>query len=103
MDWFQIREGVCQAYISSAHLFNFYAEYIMWNARLDKAQAGFKIAGGNMNSLKYADDILSVLMAESKEELMSFLMKVKEESQKPGLKLNIQQMKIMASSPITSG
>ena len=102
MDWFQIRKGICQGCILSAYLFNFYAEYIRRNARLDEVQAGFKAAGGNINSLKYADDILSALMEESKEELMSFLMKVKEESEKVGLKLNIQKMKIMASSPITS-
>ena len=102
MDWFQIGKRIHQGCILSAYLFNFYAEYIRRNARLDEVQAGFKAAGGNINSLKYADDILSALMEESKEELMSFLMKVKEESEKVGLKLNIQKMKIMASSPITS-
>ena len=81
-------------------LFNFYAEYIMWNARLDEAQTGIKFAGWNINNLRYADD--TTLMAESEEELKSLLMKVKEESEKAGLKLNIQKTKIMASSPITS-
>ena len=80
-------------------LFNLYAEYIMWNAGLDEAQAGIKIAGRNINNVRYVDD--TTLMAES-EELKSFLMKVKEESEKAGLKLNIRKMKIMASSPITS-
>ena len=82
-------------------LFNVYAEYIMQNARLDEAQAGIKIAGKNINNLRYADD--TTLMAESEEELKSFLMKVKEESEKVGLKLNIRKTKIMASGPITSG
>ena len=81
-------------------LFNFYAEYIMWNARLDEAQARIKIAGRNINNLRYTDD--TVLVAEGKEELKSLLMKVKEESEKVGLKLNIQKTKIMASNPITS-
>ena len=81
-------------------LFNFYAEYIMRNAGLDEAQAGIKIAGRNINNLRYADD--TTLMAENKEELRSLLMKVKEESEKVGLKLSIQETKIMASSPITS-
>ena len=81
-------------------LFNFYAEYIMRNAGLEEAQAGIKIAGRNVNDLRYADD--TTLMAESEEELKSLLMNVKEESEKAGLKLNIQKMKIMASSPITS-
>ena len=99
-DWFQIGKGVCQGCILSPCLFNLYAEYIMRNARLDEAQAGIKIAGRNINNLRYADD--TTLMAESKEELKSLLMKVKEESQKAGLKLNIQKAKIMASSPITS-
>ena len=84
----------------SPGLFNFYAEYIMWNASLDEAQAGVKIAGRNIHNLKYTDDI--TLIAESDEELKSLLMKVKEESEKPGLKCNIQKMKIMASSSITS-
>ena len=81
-------------------LFNFYAEYIMWNARQDESQAGIKISVRNTNNLRYADD--ATLMAESEEELKSFLMKVKEESEKAGLKLNIQETKIMASGPITS-
>ena len=81
-------------------LFNLYAEYIMWSARLEEVQAGIKIAGRNINNLGYADDI--TLMAESEEELKSLLMKVKEESEKVGLKLNIQKTKIMASGPITS-
>ena len=98
-DWFQIGKGVCQGCILSPCLFNFYAEYIMRNAGLYGAQAGIKIAGRNINNLKYADD---TLMAESKEELKSLLTKVKEESQKAGLKLNIQKTKIMASGPITS-
>ena len=99
-DWFQIGDGVCQGCILSPCLFNFYAEYIMQNARLDEAQAGIKIAGRNINNLTYADD--TTLMAESEEELKSLLMKVKEESEKVGLKLNIQKTKIMASGPITS-
>ena len=81
-------------------LFNFYAEYIMRNARLDEAQTGLKIAGGNINNLRYADD--TTLMAESEEELKSLLMEVKEEHEKAGLKLNIQKPKILASGPITS-
>ena len=81
-------------------LFNFYAEYIMWNSGLDEVQAGIKIAGRNINNLRYADD--TTLMAESEEQLKSLLMKVKVESEKVGLKLNIQKMKIMASGPITS-
>ena len=99
-DWFQIGKGVHQGYILSPCLFNLYAEYIMQNAGLDKAQAGFKIAGRNINNLRYADD--TALMAESKEELKSLLIKVKEENEKVGLKLNIQKTKIMASVPITS-
>ena len=99
-DWFQIRKGVRQGCILSPCLFNLYAEYIMWNARLDEAQAGIKIAGRNINNLRYADEI--TLMAESEEELKSLLMKVKEESEKVGLKLSIQKTKIMASGPITS-
>ena len=95
----KIGKGVCQGCILSPCLFNLHAEYIMWNAWLDKAQAGIKIAGRNINNLRYADD--TTLMAESKEELKSSLMKVKEESEKAGLKLNIQKTKIMASSPIT--
>ena len=99
-DWFQIRKGVHQGCILSPGLFNFYAEYIMRNTGLDEAQAGIKIAGRNINNLKYADD--TTLMAESEEELKSFLMKVKEESEKVGLKLNIQKTNIIASGPITS-
>ena len=99
-DWFQIGKGVCQGCIVSPCLFNFYAEYIMRNARLGEAQAGIKIVRRNISNLRYADD--TTLMAESKETLKSFLMKVKEESEKVGLNLNIQKIKIMASSPITS-
>ena len=99
MDWFQIGKGVHQGCILSPCLFNLDAEYIMWNARLDEAQSGIKIAGRNINNLRYADD--TTLMAESKE-LKSRLMKGKEESEKVGLKLNIQKTKIMASGPITS-
>ena len=98
-DWFQIRKGICQGCILSLCLFNLFAEYIMRNARLDEAQAGIKIARRNINNLRYADD--TTLMAES-EELKSLLMKVKEESEKVGLKLNIQEKKIMASGPFTS-
>ena len=100
IDWFQIGKGVCQGCILSPCLFNFYAEYIMRNAGLEETQARIKIAGRNINNLKYADD--TTLMAGSEEELKSLLMKVKEESEKVGLKLNIQKTKIMASSPITS-
>ena len=99
-DWSQIGKGVCQGYILSPCLFNLYAEYIMRNTGLEKAQARIKIAGRNINNLRYADD--TTLMAESEEELKSPLMKVKEEGEKVGLKLNIQETKIMASSPITS-
>ena len=97
-DWFQIGKGVCQGCILSPCLFNFYAEYIMRNAGLEEAQAGIKIAGRNINNLRYD----TTLMAETEEELKSLLMKVKEESEKVGLKLNIQKTKIMASSFITS-
>ena len=100
MDWFKIGKGVRQGHILSPCLFNLHAEYIMQNARLDEAQAGIKIAGRNINRLRYADDIN--LMAESEEELKSLLLKVKEESEKVGLMLNIQKTKIMASGPITS-
>ena len=100
MDLFQIGKGVYQDCIFSPCLFNLYAEDIMWNARLDEAQTGIKLAGRNINNLRYAED--PTLMAESEEELKSLLMKVKEESEKVGLKLNIQKIKIMASSPITS-
>ena len=99
-DWFQIGKGVCQGCILSPCLFNLYAEYTMRNAGLDEAQAGIKIAGRNINNLRYADD--TTLMAESEEELKSLLMKVKAESEKVGLKLNIQKTKIMVSGPITS-
>ena len=99
-DWFQIGKGVRQGCILSPCLFNLYAEYIMRNAGLEETQAGIKIAGRNINNLRYADD--TTLMAESEEELKSFLMKVKEESEKVGLKLNIQKTKIIASGPITS-
>ena len=98
--WFQIGERVCQVCILSSCLFNLYAEYIMRNIGLEEAQAGIKIAGRNINNLRYAGD--TTLMAESEEELKSLLMKMKEESGKVGLKLNIQKMKIMASGPITS-
>ena len=98
MDWFQIGKGICQGCILSPCLFNLYAEYIMQNTGLDEAQAGIKIAGRNINNLRYADE--TTLMAESKE-LKSFLMKVKEKSEKSGLKLNIQKTKIMASGPIS--
>ena len=98
-DWFQIGKGVHQGRILSPCLFNLYAEYIMRNAGLEEAQAGIKIAGRNSNNLRYADD--TTLMAES-EELKSLLMKVKEEREKAGLKLNIQKTKIMASGPTTS-
>ena len=99
-DWFQIGKGVRQGYILSPCLFNFYAEYIMRNAGLEEAQAGIKIARRNINNLRYADD--TTLMAESEEELKSLLMKMKEESEKVGLKLNVQKMKIMESGPIAS-
>ena len=99
-DWFQIGKGVHQGCILSPCLFNLHAEYIMRNAGLDEAQAGIKIAERNINNLRYADD--TTLMAESKEELKSLLMKVKEESEKVGLTLNIQKTKIMASDPNTS-
>ena len=98
-DWFQIGKGVRQGCILSPCLFNLYAEYIMRNAGLEEAQARIRVAGRNINNLRYADD--TTLMAES-EELKGFLMKVKEESKKVGLKLNIQKTKIMASSPIAS-
>ena len=99
-DWFQIGKGVCRGCILSPCLFNLYAEYIIKNAGLDEAQAGIKIAGRTINNLRYADD--TTFMAKSKEELKSLLMKVKEESGKVGLKLNIQKTNIMVSSPITS-
>ena len=100
-EWFQTGKGVCQGCIVSPCLFNLYAEYIMRNARLDEAQAGIKISGRNIHNLRYADD--TIIMAESKEELKSLLMKVKEQSKKVGLKLNIQKTKIkIASGPISS-
>ena len=99
-DWFQIGKGVRQGCILSPCLFNLYAESIMRNPGLDEAQAGIKIAGRNINNLRYADD--TTFMAESEEELKSLLMKVKEESEKVGLKFNIQKTKIMTSGPITS-
>src|SRR5574337_1256512 len=99
-DWFRIGNGVRQGCVLSPCLFNLYEEYIMRNAGLEEAQAGIKISRRNINNLRYADD--TALMAESEEELKSLLMKVKEESEKVGLKLNIQKTKIMASGPITS-
>ena len=100
MDWFQMGKRVCQGCILLPCLFNLYAEYIKQNAGLDESQAGIKTAGRNINKLRYTDD--PTLMAESKEELKSLLMEVKEENEKAGLKFNIQKTKIMASSPITS-
>ena len=99
-DWFQIEKGIRQGCILSPCLFNLYAEYITRNGGLEETQAGIKTAGRNISNLRYADD--TTLMAESEEELRSLLMKVKEESEKVGLKLNIQKTKIMASGPITS-
>ena len=99
-DWFQTGKGVCQGCILSPCLFNLYAEYIIRNTGLEEAQAGIKIAGRNINNLRYADD--NTLMAGNEEELKSLLMKVKEESEKVGLELNIQKTKIMASGLITS-
>ena len=99
-DWFQIGKGVCQVCILSSCLFNLYAEYIMRNAGLEETQARIKIAGRNVNNLRYADD--TTLMADSEEELKGFLMQVKEESEKAGLKFNIQKTKIRASGSITS-
>ena len=99
-DWFQIGKGVRQGCILSPCLFNLYAEFTLGNAGLDEAQAGIKTAGRNIKNFRYADDI--TLMAESEEEMKSLLMKVKEEIEKVGLKLNIQKMKIIASGPITS-
>ena len=100
LDWFKVGKGICQGCILSPCLFNLYAEYIMQNASLDEAQAGIKIAARNTSYLRYADD--TTLMEESEEELKNFLMKVKEDSGKVGLKLNIQKMKIMAFGPIIS-
>ena len=99
-DWFQIGKGVRQGCILSPCLFNLHAEYIMRNAGLEEAQAGIKIARRNINNLKYADD--TTLLAESEDEIKSLLMKLKEESEKTGLKVNFQKTKIMASSLITS-
>ena len=99
-DWFQIGKGVHQGCILSPCLFNMYAEYIMRNARLDESQAGIKFARRNINNFSYADD--TTFMAESKEEIRTLLMKVKKESEKVALKLNIQKAKIMASGPISS-
>ena len=99
-DWFQTGKGVHQGCLLLPCLFNLYAEYLMINAGLDKAQTGIKIARRNVNNLRYADD--TTLMAEREDELKNILMKVKEESEKVGLKLNIQKTKIMASGPITS-
>ena len=99
MDWFQIGKGLRQGCILSPCLFNSDAEYIMWNAGLDEAQTGIKITRKDINNLRYVDD--TILMAESREELKSLLMKVKEESEKAGLKLNSQKMKIIGSGPIT--
>ena len=99
-DWFKIGKGVQKSYIFSLCLFHFYAEYIMWNARLDEAQAGIKIARRNINNFRYVGD--TILMVESEEELKSLLMKVKEKSEQAGLKLNIEKTNIIAPSPITS-
>ena len=100
MDWFQIGKRIPKGCILSPCLFNLHAKYMLWNARLDEAQAGIKTARRNINNLRYADD--TTLNAESEEELKSLLMKVKEESEKVGLKLNIQKTKIMSSGSITS-
>ena len=100
IDWFHIGKGVCQGYILSPCLFNLYAEYIMKNAGLDEAQAGIKIGKRNINNFRYEDD--TTILAENEEELKSLLMEVKKESEKAGLKINIQKTKILASSPITS-
>ena len=99
MDWFKIGKGVRQGCVLSPCLFNLYAGYIVWNARLEESQAGIKIAGRNINNLRSADD--TTLMAERKEELKSLLIKVKEESEKAGLKLNIPKTKTMASGSMT--
>ena len=100
-DWFKIGKGVWQGYILSPCLFNLFRDKIMWNTRLNESQAGIKIAERNVNNLRYTDD--TTLMAESKEELKSLLMKVKQESKKTGIKLNIQKMKFMASYPSLHG
>ena len=99
MDLFQIMKGVCQGCILSPCLFSLYADYIMWNAKLDEAQAGIKIAGRNINNLRYGN---TTLITESEEKLNSLLMKVKEDGEKVGLKLSIQETNIMASGPINS-
>ena len=99
-EWFQTGKGVCQGCILSLCLFNLHADYIMQNAGMDKVQSGIKIAGRNINNLRYTDD--TTLRAETEKELKSLLMKVKEKSEKVGLKLNIQKTKIMASGPVTS-
>ena len=99
-DWFKIVKGICQGCILSPRLFNLYAEDVMQNSGLDEAQAGIEISRRNINNLRHADD--TILMAENQEELKSLLMKVREESEKAGLKLNIQKTKIMTSGPITS-
>ena len=99
--WFQIRKGVRQGCILSPCLFNLSAEYIIRNARLDEAQAGIKIAGRNINNLRYADDTTNMAESEELKSLLSLLMKVKEEIEKVGLKLSIQKTKILASGPIT--
>ena len=101
MDWFKIEKGVCQGRILSPYLFNLYAEYIMWNAELDESQAGIKIAGRNINHLRYADN--TTLMPESEEELKILLIKVKEESEKAGLKLNIQKLRSWHPIPSLHG
>ena len=101
MDWFQIGKGLCQDCILSPCFFNVYAESIVWNAGLDEAQAGIKVARRNINNLRYVNE--NTVMVESKEELKSLLMKVKEESEKTDLKLNIQKTKIMASVPSLHG
>ena len=100
MDWFKIGKGVLQDCVLSPCLFNFYTEYIMWNAGLDEAQPGIKIAERNINNLRYSDD--TILKAESKEELKILLMRARKGSERAGLKLNIQRRKFMASGPITS-
>ena len=100
VNWFQTGDGLRQGYILLFSLFNLYAEYIMWNAKLDEAQTGIKFAGRNINNLRYSDD--TTLMAESEEELKSLLMKVKEEREKVGFKLNIQKTKNLATGPRTS-